>query len=573
MKVSSIEKKHNNLIKISALSKSLKIRNPFFRKNFHSLKEEPEQYQSSINMSMLASKNKDSQTKFDKICSLFDVFEPGYEFENVDPNHLCLKVYLDHKTERSAFSSRSDIRGTSKPDSVLLDYEELKNLKKRVSLLRQLNPNLQIIVQEGKYSDEPIFYDIDIYIICNDFIYGIVKKIESTKIDGEPLSQFEKFLAAQHYVKQFQYILEDQKANESWRLSRTLPGIFASGNICCVGYAFMMLEILDKLKIPSLHVNAGDLNKCKTRTNHSLISVKLDDEKYKIHGIYYADITDARIVPIFTLLTYKEIQREYRKYNSELKTINSLTVPAEEPAFFFEDNKDIKQHVADEIIKYQDFNLYDLLHLVLDSDYLNSRVDNLTKNKQAILKTLKRGLLESAQFGAMNLVVSALLSKDKRKLPTPKEEDITPLVQQDIAILLDQCLGKTPEEIEKMDFPASNASSLVEQGHKPEKLHKLYVREFNRVLPTSFFKKRRPLSNTKTFDYIIDNMGETVFYPSISMSIKKLRDEDLLFGKHLYGRFLVEQTLPINKNLIKETEQTIGQILDSPRTQKEHDKM
>lgn len=472
------------------------------------------------------------------------------------------KILLTDSTRRS-FETSSTENFLPDPSSIILKQERLRELKSWVVEIREKYPQLKILVQEGEDSNEPIFYDINNYIACNDFIYAIVEKIESSKIDGKPLSQFEKFLAAQNYVKQFQYNLENKKENESWRLSRTLPGIFASGNICCAGYSNMMLEILDKLKIPSLSVLAGDLNKSKISAAHALISIKLNDDKYNIHGIYFSDVTMATLnekIPVFVLSTYKQIQNAYKSYNTALKATLQSMSPAEEQAFYFEDDLGRKRKQANIISKYQSYtksDLDDLATKVINSSFVKKAIAQLYENREVIFNRFVQGLWNSVCLGAIGSTITGKHFKSEKKLAD---------IQQDISLFLDDCLNKTPEQIDALDANPTNAILLAqEEGISFNKLYKQYCREFNRFLPKAACKKKVPAKYSQnTLNQIIDHIGNDLFRPSISMTIKKLsREQDALYGNMLLGQLLVKLSLPVSEDLVQQTSEKIKTTLEN----------
>lgn len=455
------------------------------------------------------------------------------------------------------FKNSDTIDALPSTESFLLDRQKLKSLKVLTASIKQKYPKFQLIIQEGLSHKSPIYYDVEHYISCNDFIYGIVDKINSTRINGRQLTQFEKFLAAQHYVKRFTYCLEDtHSCFTSWRISRTIGGILGSGYICCLRYTNLMIEILNRVNIPCLEIYAGFDKFDKTKINHSLIAVKIDDLAYNIHGIYYSDITkvsNRNPNLLFSLLTYNEITKFLKQDGQSLKTSVDAMSPIEEPAFYFS-SEERKSSLVDLINSFSDMSIDDIKfisHRLLRSKEVKSEISKLKQNKPLIKEALQRSLFEGMK--------STVSSSDTMEQQSTSNQDTISLIRQDISRLLDACLKMSPEEIEHACFMSKNAIALAkERKFAFPELCKIYDRELNRFLPTSKIKStlQRPVHLLKT---LMDNIGEETFKPSVIMNIKKMvTEQDMLYGEMLYEHMQMSTTPPIDKQLIETTEKKIS---------------
>lgn len=121
-------------------------------------------------------------------------------------------------------------------------------------------------------------------------INTIVDKIESAKINSEPLSPFEKFVYAYSYVTERVYLEVDK--NQPSSLSRNLISVLNGDKIVCVGFANMLATILNRLGIPCTTecVVCYD-NASKRYSNHAICVLRMIDPKYDLNGIYNSNPT------------------------------------------------------------------------------------------------------------------------------------------------------------------------------------------------------------------------------------------------------------------------------------------
>lgn len=139
-------------------------------------------------------------------------------------------------------------------------------------------------------------------------------------INENNLSQVEKIMYAYDIVKTFEY-----KENKENSLSpREISSIIKTGDIVCVGYSELLNQILKELGIKaskcSIYVNQLEYGEPEvqlhniTTPNHECSLIKIDDDKYNIHGIYFFDTTTDRTTEnldnyntfAISMLEYKE---------------------------------------------------------------------------------------------------------------------------------------------------------------------------------------------------------------------------------------------------------------------------
>lgn len=159
-------------------------------------------------------------------------------------------------------------------------------LFKQSNLLNYKNISLIIINDFYRYTKEEFLKD-------NEILEKIIIPIKESN-----LSPYEKYLAVYNIVKQF----KPYKANhEDSKKSRNLHYILHNEYIVCVGFSTLLTSLLDKINIPSMIITT-DIdtsyddgftieNITVNNDGHARNLIKLDDDKYNIHGIYIADPT------------------------------------------------------------------------------------------------------------------------------------------------------------------------------------------------------------------------------------------------------------------------------------------
>lgn len=200
----------------------------------------------------------------------------------------------------------------SSPDC-LYDNAEVKILAENVNLIRT-------------YFGRDILFDdmftVEQAITASRKINDIVHTISNAKLNNKPLSPYEKFLWAFNYVTEYMYTAEGN--NEDPALSRNLISVLNGDKIVCVGFTNMLNTILNRLGIPCTLQTVLDYDPSTSGYgNHQTCCVRIDDDKYNKHGIYYSDPTSCSrhnnnfnyITKNFnhSLLTYKNLNTIFKK--------------------------------------------------------------------------------------------------------------------------------------------------------------------------------------------------------------------------------------------------------------------
>ena len=200
-----------------------------------------------------------------------------------------------------------------KPNTDELTYYQ--NIQKVFDYLRTINKtyNIRIYVNNRELFRKSNFLkyipnNINLIIYSNDYEYNLKEyqkeenKLEAivSPIRNSHLSPLEKYLAIYDIVKKFKPYKDNMDSQQE---SRNLKYILEDNNdyIVCVGYASLLKELLNRINIPSIciHVdvdssyNEGYTKEEITINNigHTRNLIKIDDDKYHIHGYYISDST------------------------------------------------------------------------------------------------------------------------------------------------------------------------------------------------------------------------------------------------------------------------------------------
>lgn len=146
------------------------------------------------------------------------------------------------------------------------------------------------------YVDDPLGRENKIpfskIIQANMRMENWVSKINNAKVDGKPLSPFEKYLYAYEIVTQFKYTMDEIFQ------SRDVARVLSGKNIVCAGYTAILSElcrrcgIVCKKQLVHVYETGNEMLEPEAVANHQECMVYLDDPKYGIKGFYISDPTN-----------------------------------------------------------------------------------------------------------------------------------------------------------------------------------------------------------------------------------------------------------------------------------------
>ena len=100
-----------------------------------------------------------------------------------------------------------------------------------------------------------------------------------------------------------------------------IPQIIKTGNIVCAGYSSLLTQVLQELGIPATSYTVALEPEQDKVVYHARTLIRLDDEKYNIHGIYTLDSTWDSQKKELSTVTSKEGKEEIRYEREEGDTL------------------------------------------------------------------------------------------------------------------------------------------------------------------------------------------------------------------------------------------------------------
>ena len=170
----------------------------------------------------------------------------------------------------------------------------------------------------------------------------------------ENASPLEKLMYAYDIIKSFRYEETKDKSN-----SRTPHKIISSGKIVCIGYTTILEEILngldDNIIASQFGVACFEKDDKTLRGYHARTLVRIDDDKYDVHGIYVLDPTNDSY--------HESYNSKYREYHSE-NSYMSFLIPLKEYERVFPHDSFIRginsefDRINDKFTNLTQFNMY-----------------------------------------------------------------------------------------------------------------------------------------------------------------------------------------------------------------------
>ena len=190
------------------------------------------------------------------------------------------------------------------------DQKDLDEIVNRFVFIKEKNPyDFRIIIEAEfhNFSDDDFAFfialesklkehDLSLFFnggYKNDYLLSELLSADTAldkfidHINKPELSPFEKYLLIYNFLSNKGYKAEDV-LGEDVHQARDIISIMNSHYIVCEGYANLMKYLCDNVGIPCINQILG-LGKNSDRHMNNL--VYLDDDKYKIHGLYYSDVT------------------------------------------------------------------------------------------------------------------------------------------------------------------------------------------------------------------------------------------------------------------------------------------
>jgi len=261
-----------------------------------------------------------------------------------DDQLLNIEFNDDGEIELLEYNAQDDVTALAK---LVKEIEKTKKIHKIVLKCKnQSYDNLYFLNPIAKKYDLQISYG-DLYKCSLEEFTAMRETIDwfNDLIRSTNLSPAEKLLYAYDIMKTFKY----KENNEQKEQSRYLHNIVMSDYIVCVGYAKFMEQLLLENGIPAEEIGVTcNLDK-EQPDGHARTFVRLDDDKYDIHGVFCIDATwdstRSQLVLVETkdnehYVQYKvnEGDTVERNFNTESLYRNFLVTAADYPKVYPKDS-------------------------------------------------------------------------------------------------------------------------------------------------------------------------------------------------------------------------------------------
>ena len=330
-----------------------------------------------------------------------------------------------------------------------------------------------------------------------------INKIIST-IQESDLSPYEKFIATYNKVKQ----LKEYKENkENPRASRSLKDILDNEYIVCVGFSELLTTLLERLNIQSIPITVNTDTREMEKINqeegsilgsHERNIVKIDDDKYNIHGIYLVDATWDNDIN-YDIYTNAAITFDKKKESYILESLETEDLILDFHNFkefnqkinFYlkrEINESTKDTYQDKVIFEYLFLYYKILEILIKLDYkeyqtLYQKYDNQIKD---IIKRYENNQENLKHFED---IFSLFLTDYANYIIPLSNNEIEKEKLYQAAYIIKKNIDKLSElEIEEWYQETKEANDILEELRFPYIYHK------DSLIPNYLTSKKRILT-------------------------------------------------------------------------------
>ncbi len=230
-----------------------------------------------------------------KCCLKSDLDEKIQMYENEDFSFLESLQNKENDFYKNIFDNIKYVSLDGEHEQILTFLKNNSNLKdKEIVLVGDYSLGttlIEIAKLEQLYKD---YKNINVILEGNklpvrlgDFKKTVSKINDITnEMKKYNFSELEQIMYAYDIARDALYVREDE--NESILESRDLTNVLFGDKRVCEGYANIFNAILTKLNIRSLVYRAYNM---ETKIGHAYNCAYIDDEKYKVKGIYFFDPT------------------------------------------------------------------------------------------------------------------------------------------------------------------------------------------------------------------------------------------------------------------------------------------
>lgn len=355
--------------------------------------------------------------KLPKEGNISEDFKKNYlvVYSNLENINLNFATIYDKRAREVSSLAVFNMKSESEIKEVFINSKNIKEIANILEWLKDENYTIEKIIlslNNETYPDIKLLQKYDsIYNIEIDYndmqktdLDGFISMrftIDWYKeiINGNNLSPFEIAIFAYDIVKTFKYREGTEESD-----ARFIPNIINTGNIVCVGFSKLFEAILKEFGIRTIDLNIPPLK--GEKDGHRRTAIRLDDDKYNIHGIFAVDVTWDREITNLSLVTdyneqtiirrngVKESDKVIKEYDA-LSLYNYFLIPYKDYKIIFskEELPEIFQLVEDKEVFFdiwdayssEVYKLFDKINKPFIKNYiLNSNKPNLEQFKSAL---------------------------------------------------------------------------------------------------------------------------------------------------------------------------------------------
>lgn len=204
-----------------------------------------------------------------------DIYNPEFKMYMTDGEIKKLTIEDVEPTE-AARVYRQIIKGA-----------KVKETKYRIN--NKTYEDIHQLKQMARTSDLKLNYNNSATTATYEEFIGMRETIDYYKelLETSNLSPIEQTTYVFDILKTMRY--QENKKDKSH--SRNIHTIVAEGNIVCAGYSEFAKQLLNEIGIKCVGVSVVCLDEDSNDAGHERNFVRIDDDKYNIHGLYALDIT------------------------------------------------------------------------------------------------------------------------------------------------------------------------------------------------------------------------------------------------------------------------------------------
>ena len=282
----------------------------------------------------------------------------------------------------------------------IIEYLKQKNIKAKIMCelpLYSLNKDWLIQIADKDmvcfYTKEKEF-SIDDMLAIDKLLDLIVSDIKNSN-----MSLYEKYIAIYYIVIHFKQYNDYKKDPVE---SRSIYTILSNDYIVCSGYGTLLCDLLNRVGI-----GAKSVSVIMDSVPHDRTMVRIDDDKYNIHGFFFCDPTqdefNARNKSFFKLA--RNMNNTLEEHSKDLTVDDLIT----EGLFVSMTNEELYSYMKSrtifflqiaELMKFDQDFIREVGPLRIDYDYavkLNEYIKRKMNNKISLI-TQYKALMEVMQF-------------------------------------------------------------------------------------------------------------------------------------------------------------------------------